>query len=83
MIVFITKYCLSHGILELEAAEIDGDYFVPDAPKGFSEVYYPSKKEVWLTKEEAAVRAEQIRLRRIKFLEKKVRLLKNKSFISP
>lgn len=80
MTVFITKYALFKGILELEAIEIEGDYFV-EPPPGLSQVYYPAKKEVWLTLEEAQKRAEEMRLRQITFYENKIKLLKKKKFL--
>lgn len=78
MRVYLTKYALSKGIQECEG-DIDLDRFVPD---GFAKVTYSwhYKPDWHISKESAIVRAEQMRLLKIKSLKKQLNKLETLKF---
>lgn len=79
--VWISRYALTEGIFELYEYEIRGDfvYWTNENSRGHS--YIPGKNRHWHgTKDEALTRAELMRLRKIKSLEKQILKLKDMSF---
>lgn len=77
MKVFITKYALKRGIYEIDA-KLDEDNvdYVYDTNKS-NTIYIYSKPNWHETKEEAIERAEQMKLKKIKSLERQIEKLKN------
>lgn len=83
MKAFITKYALTQGILEMEANR-DGDLIWVKGGfvgRDFFCSQYFHKGEWFLTKEEAIVKAEEMRQKKIKSLEKQLAKLKEMQFI--
>lgn len=69
MKVYITKYCISNGILEREADEPLDDHKIR-LVKGYSFFYKPD----WhFTREEAIIRANEMRENRIQNLKNQIK----------
>ncbi len=84
MKAFITKYALTQGILERDGHVssddvlcISGNY----SNGSFTFTTYYHKGEWFKTKEEAIVKAEEMRQKKIKSLEKQLAKLKEMQFI--
>lgn len=75
MKAYVTKYALSNGIEEVNGEIYDDIYFKVE---GF---YILFKEGEWFeTKEDAIKKAEEMRIKKIKSLEKQIERLKNKKF---
>lgn len=70
MQVFLTKYALTQGILEVEAEATTGLDVIRVKMGGYSNYYH--KNDWHLTREEALLRAEQMRQTRIASLKKSI-----------
>ncbi len=82
MKIFVTKYALTDGIVEKEAIIKDTpDYHFAEVKYGkfFSKTNL-TKKEYFLTMEEALVDAENRRLKKIASLEKQIQKLSKMKF---
>ena len=67
MIVYITKFALTKGIIEFEGNE--SEYSIGSIKEGFGHLTY-LKSDYKYTKEEAIVKAEEMRTRKIRALKK-------------
>lgn len=75
--VFVTKYAITNGILELDvtrasdkaAAEKGFVFYQP--PNGLFQMFKLGK-DAWLTKDEAKAAAEQVCIKKIKSLKKQL-----------
>lgn len=75
MKAYVTKYALSNGIEEVNGEIYDDIYF---KVKGF---YFLFGEGEWFkTKEDAIKKVEEMRIKKIKYLEKQIERLKNKKF---
>lgn len=84
MKAFITKYALTRGIFEKDGRDVGYGTFRIDAGfysghYSFAYFYY-HKGEWFLTKEEAVIKAEEMRQKKIKTLEKQLSKLKTLKF---
>ncbi|MCM1031592.1 MAG: hypothetical protein NC410_09170 [Oscillibacter sp.] len=79
-IVYITKHALTCGIIEKEADAScsDRNYISTKEDIGFT--CYKIGKDVFFTLEEAKVRAEKIRLKKIDSLKKQIKKLEKMTF---
>ncbi len=83
MKVWITKYALTTGISEIEAEICTGSSteMIKEIRSGCYPVYYHGKGRDWHeTLEGAKVKAESMRIKQIKTLEKKIAKLKKMTF---
>ena len=80
MKVWITKYTLTQGIFEKEVkfSTASDDMVVADGT--YSECYHGEGREWHLTKEEAVKKAEEIKDRKIKSIQKQLEKLQNMKF---
>lgn len=81
MKIFITKYALSNGIEEVEAEErspVDMKGYM--WPEGYSVSFSPA--EYALSRTEAELMAEEMRLNRIASLMKQIKKLEHMNFIT-
>ena len=76
MKVFITKYALTKGIIELDG-EIKGDYF-STKQRGFHELFF--NKEFYLTREEAVNNSEERRIKKLQSLDNQIKKLSELNF---
>lgn len=77
--IWITKYALTQGILELEAERCNNTN--PDLIKTEKHGFFLGEgKEWYTTKEEAITKAEQIKQAKINGLKKQLKKLENMSF---
>ena len=78
--IWITKYALTTGIIKVEA-KIDGDYGLAGyVPEGTTYIDYVHPREWCATRTEALVRAEEMRQKRLKSLEKQIKKITNLKF---
>lgn len=83
MKVWITKYALTQGIQEDDARESDNDIIRVDQTIVnccYQFPHYFHKGEWFKTKEEAIQKAEEMRLKKIKSLEKQLKKLTSMEF---
>lgn len=79
MRAYITKYALTQGILEKEGEVSENMLQVPpSSAKHFSQYFHG--KDWHKTIEEAKARAEEMRLKKIESLKKKLQALEDMSF---
>lgn len=84
MIVWITKYALTQGILEMDVRQADTEIVVISA--GFRDgcfwaAQYFHRGEWFKTKEDAIVKAEDMRQRKLRSLQKQITKLQKMQFI--
>lgn len=70
MIVFITKYALTQGILEIEPKQTHSVNMIGDVNNQYT---YYHKPDWHLTKEEAIIRAEEMRIKKLQSLDKQIK----------
>lgn len=87
MKVWITKYCLTHGIekIEAEISSTDGDMIKRIKDKGISgfqcDEYYHGKNKEWhITKDSAIKKAEEMKSKKIESLKKQLQKLEELKF---
>lgn len=78
-IVYITKHALTKGICEMEVCDMSEDG-ASVFGKAWDEAYHGEGKEWHRTKEGAIKRAEEMRIKKIKLLEKQIEKLKALKF---
>ena len=75
MKIWITKWAVTGGILEHEATDCDGGFVKVD---GYYCYFYPT--EYSLTREDAVVKAELMRVKKCKSLQRQLEKLQAKRF---
>jgi hypothetical protein len=88
--VYLAKYALSKGVIETQMATIQLEIIEKKKAEGFKyplvhtvldDFYsYFWDKEIFLTKEEAITKAEEMRIKKLKSLEKYLDNLKKRDF---
>lgn len=80
--IWITKYALTMGIYPLEALDArstrDTAWVEGTGPNEYDQVFH--KKEFYHSREDAVARAEELRVKKIKSLEKQIAKLKALKF---
>lgn len=78
--VYVTKYALTQGIEEKEVVDCFdiSPVMVKEAKSSFAVTYH--NNEWYYTKEKASARADEMRINKIKSLEKQLNKLKNLNF---
>lgn len=79
MKVWISKYALTTGIIEIEAKETHSPSMVADASDPLS-MFHGEGKEWHKSKEEAFQRAEIMKKKKIESLEKQIEKIKKMKF---
>ena len=79
MKVWITKYALTKGILEIECVKI-GDAGVREVGNSFPTYYHGEGNEWHRTKESAIKKAEEMRQKKIESLKKQIEKLEKMRF---
>lgn len=79
MKVWITKYALTRGILEMECAQF-GDISVKEVGNPFPTYYHGEGNEWHRTKESAIQKAEEMRQKKIASLKKQIKKLEEMRF---
>ena len=79
MKVWITKYALTSGIIEINA-EITDNGSAYDMGTSFPTYYHEEGKEWHRTKESAIAKAEEMRKKKISSLQKQIKKLENINF---
>ena len=77
--VYITKYALTKGIYEMNVDHMSDDGYTVYG-KAWDEIYHGNGKEWHYTKEGAINRTEELRIKKIQSLEKKIEKLKALKF---
>ena len=77
--VWISKYALTQGIYEMEIDHMSEDGRAVYG-KAWTEAYHGEGREWHRTKEDAVKRAEEMRIRKIKSLEKQIEKIKSLKF---
>lgn len=86
MKVWITKYALTIGIIEARHIDITEPYenmiqaYFIDVNGKLCNDYYVSNEEIFLDKESAIMKAEEMRQKKIESLQKKIRKLEKIRF---
>ncbi len=82
MRVWVTRYALTQGILEIEGEDCgDSMFHYPGNHMDRYDQYYHGQGENWhLTRESAVKRAEEMRVAKIASLQKQIEKLKKVSF---
>ena len=79
MKVWITKYALTRGILEMECAQF-GDISVKEVGNPFPTYYHGEGNEWHRTKESAIRKAEEMRQKKIESLKKQIKKFEEMRF---
>jgi hypothetical protein len=82
MKIYVTKYALSRGVLEVDAVVYDKGFAVVrnSGRTGFDQYFHGEGREWCHTKEQAFDTAETMRIKRIASLEQQVAKLKAMTF---
>lgn len=79
---FITKYCLTRGIFEIEGNIVDHHKRILNQTvdgKGINSYYHA--RDWWNSKEEAVMQARRMRDKKVESLERQIEKLKEIEFI--
>jgi len=80
MNVWITKYALTKGILEIEAELCDSPGMIKDQNNGWNSYYHGEGKDWHKSKEAAIERAEYMRQNKLKSIRTKINKLQKLTF---
>ena len=75
--VWVTRYALTDGIMEMKGEIHDDGYFLPDGDGYWSSI---PKKDWHHTKAEAIARAEEMRIERLKSLDNQIKKISSLKF---
>lgn len=78
--VFITKYALSSGIIQVANAEVDGNMVSWRNPDGWPQYAHSEGKDWHRSMDAARLRAMEMRNKKIKSLEQQIKKLGGLSF---
>lgn len=78
--IYVTRWALTKGIQQVEAAVDDDGTYASYKPEGWFYSVYLHGRDFHLTKEAAKARAEEMRLRKIQTTEKALAKLKALGF---
>ena len=80
MIIWVTKYALTQGIIEVDADASETNGMASYRPDAKSAINYVHGNDWWARKEDALLRAEEMRIKKLLSLDRQMKKISALTF---